>query len=48
MWAKVVLKRRDAMWAKVKESVSFESFMDFFNVRLLGSTELFPAEILEK
>ena len=48
LWANLVLKQRDTVLAKVKDSVSFESFMDLLNVRLSSSTELFPAEVLEK
>ena len=43
VWAVVVLKHRDTVLAKVKDSISFESFMDFCNAKLSGSTELFPA-----
>ena len=46
--ANLVLKRRDTVLAKVKDSISFESFMDFSNARLSSSTKLFPADILEK
>ena len=48
LWANLVLKRRDAVLAKVKDSISFESFMDLHNARLCSSTELFPADVLEK
>ena len=48
VWAKVVLKHCDAVLAKVKDSISFESFMDLSNDKLSGSTELFLGDILEK
>ena len=48
LWANLVLKRRDAVLAKVKDSISFESFMDLRNARLSNSTELFPSNVLEK
>ena len=48
LWANLVLKRHDTVLAKVKDSISFESFMDLHNARLSNSTELFPADILEK
>ena len=44
----LVLKRRDTVLAKVKDSISFESFMDLRNARLSNSIELFRADILEK
>ena len=48
LWANIVLKRREAVLAKVKDSISFESFMDLRNARLSSSTELFPADVLER
>ena len=36
------------MLAKVKDSVSFESFMDLRNAKLSSGTELFPVDVLEK
>ena len=39
LWANFVLKRRDAVLAKVKDSISLESFMELRNARLSGSTE---------
>ena len=33
---------------KVKDSVSFESFMDLRNAKLSSGSVLFPADILEK
>ena len=40
LWANLVLKRRDTVLAKVKDSISYESFMDPLNARLSSSTEL--------
>ena len=48
LWINLVLKQRDAVMGKVKDSISFESFMDLRNARLCNLTELFPSEILEK
>ena len=48
MWVNLVLKRHDAVLTKVKDSISFESFMDHRNSLLSGSSELFPAEAVEK
>ena len=48
LWTNLVLKRRDAVLAKVNDSIFFESFMDLCNDRLSASTELFPSEDLEK
>ena len=36
------------MLAKVKDSISFGSFMDLQNAKLSSGTELFPAAVLEK
>ena len=36
------------VFTEVKDSVSFEFFMDFMNSPLCGSLELFPAEAIEK
>ena len=47
VWANIILTRHDAVLVKVKDSVSFESFMDLRNARL-SSTDLFPADVLEK
>ena len=47
LWANLVLKRCSTVMAKVKDSISFKSFMDLQNTRLFNS-ELFPADILEK
>ena len=46
--ANLVLKRRNVVLAKVKDSVSFESSMGLQNARLSSSTTLFPVYILEK
>ena len=46
--ANVILKRCDAVLAKVKDSMSFESFMDLRNVKVSVGSELFSAEVLEK
>ena len=48
LWANVVLKHWDAVLAKVKVSVSFESFMDLRNAMISSRTELFPADVLDK
>ena len=48
VWGNVILKRCDAILAKVKDSISFEPFMDLRNSKLSGSTELLPAEAVEK
>ena len=48
LWANVILKRRDAAQAKVKDSVSFESFMDLRNAKLSSGSDLFLATVLEK
>ena len=48
LWVSPVLKRRDAVLAKLKDLISFESFMDFRNARLSNSIKLFPVDILEK
>ena len=48
LWANIVLKRRDTVLAKVKDSFSFESFMDLQNAKLSSGAELFPANVLKK
>ena len=48
LWANVILKQRDAVLAKVKDSVSFESFMDFRNSKISMGEELFPTDVLVK
>ena len=48
LWGNLVLKWLDAVLTKVKNSVSLESFMDLHNSPLLGSSELFPREAVEK
>ena len=42
------LKCRDAVLTKVKDSMSFESFMDLRNSKILTREELFPLEVLDK
>ena len=48
LWANVILKQRDAVLAKVKDSMLFESFMDLRNAKLSSGLDLFLAEVLEK
>ena len=48
LWANVVLKRRDTVLAKVKDSITFKSFMDLRNANIFSGTELFPADVLNK
>ena len=48
IWANVVLKRHDAVLAKVKDSILFESFKDLHNAELSSGSDLFLADILEK
>ena len=48
LWANLVLKWRDSVLTKVKDSICFESFMDLCNAKLSGFTELFLFEVLEK
>ena len=48
MWANLILKRCDAILAKVKDNILFESFMDLQNSPLSGSSELFPKDAAEK
>ena len=43
LWANVILKHRDAVLAKVKDSMSFESYMDLRNAKISSGEELFPA-----
>ena len=42
LWANLVLKRHDAVLVKVKDSISFKSFMDLHGAGLSGSNKLFP------
>ena len=44
----VILKSRDAVLAKVKDPMSFESYKDRWNSKVSSGEELFPAEVLEK
>ena len=48
LWVSVVLKRRDALLATVKDSMSFESYMDLHKAKILSGSELFPSDVLEK
>ena len=48
LWANFILKKRDTVLAKVKDSISFESFMDIRNAKLSNSTKLLNADNLEK
>ena len=48
LWGNVILKCRDAVLAKVKNSMSFESRMDLRNAKLLSVSDLFPAEVPDK
>ena len=48
LWANIVLKRQDAVLAKVKDSMSFEYFIDLRNAKVSSGSELFPADVLEK
>ena len=47
-WANLPDERLDVVQEKLKDSMSFESSMDLRNTPLLGSSELFPKEALEK
>ena len=44
----LLLKHQEAVLTKVKNSISFESFMDLRNSHLFRSTELFPKEAAER
>ena len=48
LWANLVLNQSDAVPAKVKDLISFKSFMDLRTARLSDSSKLFPVEILEE
>ena len=48
VWANLVLEQQDAVLTKVKDSIPFESFMDLRSSPLIGSSELFPADAIEK
>ena len=48
LWANVVLKWWDAVLVKVKDSMSFESFMDLRNAKISLGKELFLADVLNK
>ena len=47
LWATIILKCRDAVLAKVKDSISFESIMDLRNDKLLSGMDIFPAKVLD-
>ena len=44
----LTLKRCDAVLTKVKDSISFESFMDLRIAKLSSGSDLFPTDVLEK
>ena len=48
VWANLLLKCHDAVLGKLKDNMSFESFMDLCSVLESGSAELFPQEALER
>ena len=48
LWPNIILKRRDAVLAKVKDSVSFESFMNLWNLSISTGDELFPMTFFKK
>ena len=48
LWANVILKHCDAVLAKVKDFMSFESFMVMRNAKLSLGADLFPAKVLDK
>ena len=48
LWANFILKRRGGVLAKLKDSISFESFKDLRNARPSNSNKLFLADILKK
>ena len=47
LWANVILKHQDALLAKVKDSMSFESCVDLRNAKIFAGSELFRTEVLE-
>ena len=47
-WDNFLLKHHDAILGKIKDDISFESFMDLRNSLFSGSAELFPKETVEK
>ena len=46
LWANIILKMKDMVVAKVKDSVSFESFVDLRNYKISTGDELFPTDVL--
>ena len=48
IWANLLLKHQDAVLGKIKDDISFESFMDLQNFLLSGSVKLFLKEAIEK
>ena len=48
LWANMILKLGDAILAKVKDSMSFELFIDLRNSKISTGEELYPTEVLNK
>ena len=48
MCTNMLLKHHDTIVAKIKDNISFESFMDLQNLPLCDSLNLFPKEAIEK
>ena len=48
MWASLLLKCCDAVLGKLKDNMSFDSFMELLNACLSGCSELFPRRSLGK
>ena len=48
LWANVILNWRDAVLAKVKDSMSFKSYMDLRNSKISTGKELFLTKVLDK
>ena len=48
LWANLMLKRRDVVLAKVKDAVSFESFMHLRSSKIWTGEELSLMDILDK
>ena len=48
LWTNVILKRKDAVLAKVKDSMSFEFFIDHRNSTISTGDELFPPDVLKQ
>ena len=47
-WANRILKCQDAVLTKVKDNISFVSFMDLHNSPLSRATELFSKDAVER